>query len=421
MTDSDYLALHDQDLEDVMVEAERSSTPLARVLYNLAEGGHAYALNEKVLGPLRQKGKVFQRNIWASPVLTDLMSPLIAPDTNQVKEILLNDIANDSLDSFYPSRGSRSDDVLALSNLINNINNPRYLEPDSISFLRSPDLERIYQYTPDWHQDGILGMSQVTIAVTAGNHVVDMEFSDAYTHSTLIKGSKIWLACRPTSNNMAVLQAHYNTVLNDLENGTEYQALGVALDHARDYEAGIILIQRSGQTLLLPPFWMATAYSMQPTVSATFQIATAAEFEERIKQLGNFCLTLQLHLGDGNQADRGLFTFANELIENLRYILEDRFPECYLIQVIINICRGYETFRADLRRVLEAIKDKTIVQGLEDKWRAVWINFLEMKRKNTHKPVCRLCHLPIRDMPAGTSPMDRLRQHFIEYHDLRTQ
>jgi hypothetical protein len=145
MTDSDYLALHDQDLEDVMVEAERSSTPLARVLYNLAEGGHAYALNEKVLGPLRQKGKVFQRNIWASPVLTDLMSPLIAPDTNQVKEILLNDIANDSLDSFYPSRGSRSDDVLALSNLINNINNPRYLEPDSISFLRSPDLERIYQ------------------------------------------------------------------------------------------------------------------------------------------------------------------------------------------------------------------------------------------------------------------------------------
>lgn len=427
MTDSDYLALHNQELVDVMDEADRCDGPHARILHDLAEGGHAFPLDEKELGPLRQKGQVFLHSIWASPVLTDRMQPAIEPDTNQVKEILLKDIASDSLEFFFPSHGSRTDNLLALSSLINNIDNPRHRGPEEIENLYSPELERIYQYTPDWNQDGLLSMSHVTIAVTAGNNVQDMGFSDDYTLSTLITGSKIWLAFRPTSNNMAVLQAHYNTLLNGLKNGTAYSAADhavahardYALEHARDYEHGIILIQRPGQTLLLPPFWMATAYSIQPTVTATSNIATATEFEERIKQLGNFRLTNRLHLEGPTRGNLVLFDFTDRLIEHLRAILEDRFPECNLIQVIINICRGYETFRADLRRVLEAIGDKgdtAFVQALENKWRAAWINFLDMKRKKLHKPECRLCKLPIRDMPAGTSTLDRIRQHFIGSH-----
>lgn len=407
MTDSDYLALHNQELVDVMVETERSNTPAAHILGDLANGGLAYPLDEKVLGPLRQEGKVFQQSIWASPVLTDRMRPVIEPDTDQVKEILRNDIGG------FDSHGSRSEDAPAISILINNIDNPRYRAPGAVFYLLSPEFERIYQYTPDWPEDGILDTSQLDINVSPGDNVLDMDFSDTYTHSTLITGSKIWLVFPPTPNNMAVLQAHYNT----LSNRTEDHALDFALDHARDFESGIILIQRSGQTLFLPPFWMATALSVQPTVSATFRIATAIEFGERIKQLGNFRLTNRLHLAnDTQQVQQSLSSFANELIEHLRAILEDNFPECNLNQVIINICRGYETFRDDLRRVLEAIEDKTIVQGLEDKWRAAWINFLDMKRKKLHKPECRLCKLPIRDMPAGTSPLDRIRQHFIGFH-----
>jgi hypothetical protein len=411
MADSNYLALHNQDLVDVMVEADNSSSPSALILHDLAEGGHAYALNEKLLGPLRREGKAFKRNIWASPILTDLMSPLNAPDINQVKEILLNDIhAGRGLLTFSPPpRGSPDEDALVMSNLINNLDNPRYRQPGFVSILYSPELDHIYRYTPDWHQDGILNVSQVIIDVTSADNVLDMEFCDSYTHSTLVTGSKIWLVFRPTSNNMARLQAHRDT---------ENHALGPALNHARNYDTGIILIQRPGQTLILPPFWIATAISSQPTVSATFRIATATEFHERIKQLGKFRLTIRLHAQDANVAQQVLFTFADELIEHLRAILENNFPECNLNKLISDICRDHQTFRAGLRSVLEAIEDKAVVKGLEDKWRAAWINFLEMKRKKTHKPFCRLCNLHIRDMPAGDSPKARLREHFIEFHCL---
>ncbi|OSS50425.1 hypothetical protein B5807_04859 [Epicoccum nigrum] len=418
---SAYLPLHDQDLVDVMVEAERSSSPSARILSDLAERGFAYPLDEKELGPLREKGKVFQRSIWASPVLTDFMSPGTEPDANQIKEILLNDIAGDDPYCFSPSHGSRSEDALAISSLIDNIDNPRYSGPGSVSSLHSPALERFYKYTPSWHQDGILGMSPLTITVTPADNIQDVDFPDSYTHSTLITGSKIWLAFRPTSHNVAVLQAYYNTLLR----GTK----DLALNHARDYKpAGILFIQRAGETLVLPPFWIATAFSIQPTVSATFQIATAIEFEERIKQLGNFRLTIkqlgdfplttQLDHGDDSRAQRALPMFANELIEHLRAVLKDNFQGCYLDKVISHICRDYETLRTDLRRVLEAIEDKAIVRDLENKFRAAWLNFLELKRQM--KPLCRLCKLRIKDMPAGASPTDRLRQHFINLHCLRS-
>ena len=413
MTDSDYLALHNQELVDVMVETDRCGDHRsARILHDLAEGGHAFPLDEKELGPLRQEGKVLEHSIWALPVLTDLMPPEIAPDTNQVKEILLNNLAGANLENFYPPGGSRSENELVLSNLINNIDNPRYRENGAISHLRSPELERIYRYTPDWHQDGILWVSKLYISLDPAGSGDDIKYSDVYMHSTLITGSKIWLVFRPTSNNMAVVQAYYNSILN----GRYDYTMGVALDRARDFEPGIILIQRAGQTLILPPFWMAITLSTQPTVSAEFGTATATKFAERIKQLRNFRFTNRLHLDDDDGVQETLFIFTDRLIEQLRAILEGNFPECNLNQVIINICRGYETFRADLRRVFEAIEDKTIVQGLEDKWRAAWINFLDMKRKNTHRPHCRLCKLPIRDMPAGTSTMDRLRQHFIGFH-----
>ena len=412
MTDSGILALHNQDLVDVMVEADRCGSPYALILHDLAEHGYAYPLDEEELGPLRQKGKAFEGSIWNSPILTEFTSPKIEPDTNQVKETLLNDIAGDDVYSFAPSHGSRSEDALAISNLINNIDNPRYNKSGFVSSLHSPELERIYQYTPDWDQDGILGMSRLTIEVTPADSTQDIEFSDSYMHSTLVTGSKIWLVFRPTSNNMAVLQAYYDTVLNGTENH--------ALDHARNFEPGIIFIQRPGETLLLPPFWMATVVSVQPTVSATFYIATAIEFEERVKQLRNFRSTMRLHLVDDREAQRMLFTFTDELIEHLRAILEGSFPECDLNKVISNICRDYETFRADLRRLLGAIEDRAVVQGLEAKYQAAWINFLEMKRKKTRKPTCRVCNLRIEYMPVGTSPMDRLRQHFIEFHCLRS-
>ncbi|KAF3045255.1 hypothetical protein E8E11_000089, partial [Didymella keratinophila] len=48
----------------------------------------------------------------------------------------------------------------------------------------------------------------------------DMEYYDTYTFSTLLHGSKVWIAYPPTPENFAALREHYQSLT------TEEYALG---------------------------------------------------------------------------------------------------------------------------------------------------------------------------------------------------
>lgn len=403
--------LHNQNLIDVMVELERTGSPNARFLHDLAESGRVHSLNENQLSPLRKQGKIFQRSEWASPILTDQLPFDNLPKTREIKNILMNEIGGENMYHFVPSRGTPELDAQAIVELLNNVGNSKYSAPGAILNARSPTFERLCKYKVEWPHDGTLSVSQVTMTVTPADDIQHTEYYDSYTLSTLLQGSRVWLAFPPLPGNFDALQAHYQLL------ATDKYALGMST--ARDFQHGVLIIQKAGQGLMMPPFWTATAISTQMAVSATYHASAATDFVQRIKHLSVFRLTAQLGLSNEAQEQSRLISLASELVDHLQRILDHSFPYRKVSKVVIDVCREYETLRTGLRQALQAIDDMAIARGLENKHRAIWLKFLEEKRKK--KPACRLCNVRVQDMPLGGSSTDRLRQHFSDFHCLRRE
>lgn len=408
---SELLKLHNQDRTDVMVELNRSNNPRARILHDLAAGGYFYSLDEKQLGPLRKAGTIFHRSEWNSPILNDQLPFENTLNTKQIKGVLLNEIAGKDIHHFSPTRGSPEKDAQAIVELLNNISNPHYSKPGSILCMNSPTFERLCTCKAEWPSDGMLGVSEVSIDVTPADDIQDMQYYDNYTLSTLLTGTKIWFVYPPLQHNLTSLHTEYKAMLVNTEM--------FAMDQAAKFQHGIAIIQRAGQAVVLPPFWTAISVSTQSSVSASYHIATAMVFPDRIKYLNDFLVTSHLWPAGNDQRQRRLVFFTTEFTEHLQKILADSFSHYNAGKVITEICREYEKLRINLRHALNAIEDKAVVRGLENVYRAIWLKFLEQKRKKT--PACRLCKLRIENMPAGGTSTDRLRQHFVDFHCLRSE
>ncbi|KAJ4381226.1 hypothetical protein N0V86_003575 [Didymella sp. IMI 355093] len=356
------LFLHTQDLTKVMFELDRIKSANSRMLHELAERGSS-----------TKTANGLHRSLQATFPLDSL------PDTKQIKNILMNEIGGKNSFHFVPTRGTPETDAQAIVALLNNIENPSYSTSGAILNMVSPTFEGLFQFKVNWPEDGMLGSSHVNVAVTPADDVQDTEYYDTYTLYTLLHGSKVWLAYPPLPRNLAALQEHYRLLAAD-----DY-ALG--MNNAQNFQRGILIVQQAGQSLVMPPFWTATAISTQIAVSATYHATTATALVERIKHISDFRLTCRLDLSEKTQEQSRLILFASELVDHLQRVLEDAYAHCKISKVITEICREYETLRTGLRQMLPAINDKAIARGLGNKSRAVWLRFLEEKRKKN--PACR--------------------------------
>ncbi|KAJ8109978.1 hypothetical protein OPT61_g7051 [Boeremia exigua] len=408
MTD---IKLHTQDLANLMVELERDDSPCFQAFYNLVASGSFYPLNEKELGPVRRLGTVFSPDEWASPVLTEYTPFETLPNPDQIRKILWKDIRGETSYHYSPSQGSPEKDGQAIVELLNNVSNPRYSKPGAILFMQSPSMERLCPYKVDWPSDGILGVSDITMAVSPASNVQDMEYHDTYNISTLLTGSKVWLAYPPLPHNIASLQAEYQALRKDTDH--------LVYNDLRRFQSGIAIMQQAGQTLIVPPFWMTLSLATQTSISCTHHVATAVVFPQRIKNINNFLTTNQLWLQEDEIGQHRLVTFATGMTGDLETVLADAIPRYKGHRAIAEICQEYETLRDGLRRILDAVEDKAIVRGLENKYRATWLKFLEAKSKK--RTTCRLCKVRIQDMPTEGTAVDRLRQHFVDFHCLRSE
>jgi hypothetical protein len=95
------------------------------------------------------------------------------------------------------------------------------------------------------------------------SRMLSLEDYDTYTLSTLLHGSRVWLAYAPTLQNFVALQKHYQLLAMD-----EY---ALSMNNAQNFQDGILIVQQAGQGLIMPPFWTATAISKRTSVAATYQ------------------------------------------------------------------------------------------------------------------------------------------------------
>lgn len=414
-------SLHIQDLANVMLELEHYHEPRVRMIYDMVRAGQLHPLHEEVLSKLRRSPKqaaksteVYAASEWDSPVLSGLEELPFdkLPTAGQVQTILRKEVKGNRSFQFGPTRGSPEADAMAAADLLVNIGNARFSQPGSIIHMASPTFDRLHSRMPDWQCDGNLGQSNSQMTVAPANEVFEPEYYEHHLHSTLLTGTKVWLAFPPLDVNLSALRDEYDDML--MNNTTLVSETTLAkLQH------GIAIIQQPGQTLMIPPFWPVMMVSTKTSTSCTYFVATALKFPQRLQNVDLFLAITRLW-PKKEQEQAQLITYATTLVNHVRRILRNDIPEFKSEPIAIKLCQGMmytreqANIRDELAKVCAAIDDKTQARRIEQELRQVWLDFMEEKRKKRLE--CRLCRMRVNNMAGEGSPSERLAQHFLALH-----
>ncbi|RAR02895.1 hypothetical protein DDE82_005449 [Stemphylium lycopersici] len=257
-------ALHSQDLVDVMAELERcQADPRAAFVFDLAQSGRVHPLDEKDLGRHRkEKDGVFGPTVWDTPTLTaelpfTFTSP---PSVAAVENALKNDIGGDNHFRFAPSRGSPEEDAKAIIQLLENIGKAKYSESGSIIHMQSPTFDRAKRWIAGWEADGMLGQSDFRMTIAPTGEIFELEYYEHHFSTTLLTGSKVWLAFPPLEYNLDLLRKAYGYI-------DTTATLQVPVGVLGKMQNGIAIIQKPGQTLMVPPYWSLMTFCTSASTS----------------------------------------------------------------------------------------------------------------------------------------------------------
>ncbi|RYO54326.1 hypothetical protein AA0116_g9246 [Alternaria tenuissima] len=413
--------LHNQDLVDVMAELERYQVDhRAAFAFEMAQRGRVHPLNEDELKHFRkEKDGVFGPSPWDTPNLsTELPFTFSSlPSPASVENAIKNDIGGENHFRFAPSRGSQDDDATAIMHLLDNIQTPTYSDPGAVVHMQSPTFNRAWRWMPGWESEGMLGQSDFLLTVAPAGEVFELEYHDHHFSTTLLTGSKVWLTFPPLQANLDVLRKAYGEM-------HAANTSRVALDILAEMQHGIFIIQKPGQTLLFPPFWSHMIFNTATSVSCGFFIATAAQYVYRTRNM-DLWLSLNLFWDSAEEQQNHLENYAAELATHLSTIMTGNFKRFKVANVQNAICRewvktaqkketDFESMQEKIGGLLGLIDDEEEREKIDEMFRVVWIEFVQLKRKK--KPECRLCHVRIEHMPAGETPDDRLARHVTDMH-----
>lgn len=413
---SSRYALHNQDLVDVMFELDHIVDARAQVAFEMATHGHIHALNENDLKPLREgPGRVFDSSERESPILSGNIPFSTLPNVSQVQKLLTADIGGkpDSF-RFDPSFGSPEQDARAVKNLLGNIPNPKYQEPGVVAYMKSPTLDRLRVESYDVGGEGFLHRSNFRVTISPSNEVFDFAYHDCRYHSTLLTGSKVWLVFPPLHGNIATLHEGYKRMYSN-------PPVEITIDMLKTLRYGIGIIQKPGQTLILPPFWSAMVISKETSTSCQTFVSTAAKFIDRIKHVDTWLMMHRL-FKEKEKEQAYLHAHVSELANHFDAILGNKIKHFNAEPLMAKICREWATAGADgskgmkdkIKNLCASLEDEEEAQRMEQSFQQTWLKLLLEKRKK--KLECRICHVRLADLSGPGDLSERLTQHFMEAH-----
>jgi hypothetical protein len=421
---SNILELHNQNLVKIMQHLEHNNDPRARQALAMAKDDQFHPLNETALQSQRsdQNDTAFDADIFNSPILYGAdhspFSPL--PTAAHVQTILTQDITHPNLYDFAPSRGSPQLDAAATTKLLANIPNPAYAEPGAILHMSSPTFDALRTNHMPWESAGILGTSAFQMTVSPAPEVFDLEFSPNYFFTTLMTGLKVWIAYPPRHGNLMALQRRYEA----LAGGSVFLALADTLQH------GIALIQRPGETLMLPPYWLHMSFSVECSTSAGYFLATALKYIERLLSIDLHVSGLRMWDSEAVQQSE-LVSYVEMLAEHLDVILNqsEELGDFKNDGVVSELCMNWDkvtvqapergTLKVQVCRLCSLIEDEDERRRIQRIWQRAWLEF--MLNESRRKDECRICGVkvaPVADyrLPGMESLEYQSRAHFVMAH-----
>lgn len=226
----------------------------------------------------------------------------------------------------------------------------------------------------------------------------DLMHCEAYALNTLVSGTKVFVIFPPTPSNLDTLREKWEALakVDDFYSTPFWERM----------EGGIALIQRAGETLIVPPFCPYISCSLETSVSAEYWIVTAKKIHLRME---NTRLTLaQNNCEPAAVRDVKLIQRCDSIQTALHMILDEAVENFDSIRTIIKMCQIWPQVKDEIRAMCEAIEDQKTRVTIIDKFRRMWTQFLEKKKKKSGK--CRLCSLPVKSMTMT------LAEHFVTDH-----
>jgi hypothetical protein len=190
-----------------------------------------------------------------------------------------------------------------------------------------------------------------------------------------------------------------------IKSGASFLALKSVLKH------GIVLVQKPGQVLMLPPFWIYATFCFETSVHASYMIATALEYVDRLAYTDLFVAVMRLW-PNKEKKQTELFKHASCLVNHLQIVLDSKFSHFKPTPVIQELCKKWDTRAPDN----SSLKDKVnaLCAAIEDVFHAARMAFLEGKRRKN--PACRLCGMRVEKMPVNDKALLSLEMHFLWQH-----
>jgi hypothetical protein len=416
---SDRLDLHTQELADVMQELGRCEDSYAKIASDMAAGEHIYPLNEQKLAHLRNKDvAVYSSSDWDQPILWPVRYIPFGtlPPIERIQAVLKHDIGGANKFQFEPSLGAPEQDATAAAKLLDNICNPSYSEPGSIVRMQSPTLDKARTQEFKWHAAGNLCHTPFLIKISPKNETTDVNYNDLTYITTLLTGTKVWFTFPPRHSNLLLLREEY-TRLRGSATCTIFPHLAPKLQH------GIAIVQKPGQTLMLPPFWAFVAFCTATCVSASTHMATALKLLDRLEHIELYISHIRML--PSKAAEQASYAhYATSLAMHLDLVLNSGSADAQVKAEIRRVCnvwdKGAGTGPAGmlLKHLVAAlcacVEDGEEAVRLVGLFEGVWLKFLDEKRKK--KSECRLCHVRIEGLEGEGSPTERLARHFREVH-----
>lgn len=393
-----------------MFELERCQDRQAAYASSTVARGQFYPLNEMDLSHVRLLLKdSIGEDISSYPVLVgpnDLpFKELPTPD--QLQNVLMDDIGGHNFFRFAPSHGSPELDAKAIFELLINLLDNTYEVRGAVVHMESPTLQRLWRDTPATHVTGTLGVSKVNLTVAPCGEVFDLEYFGYTRIIPLLLGAQVVIAFPPTPDNLNVLRTSYQNV-DSID--SIYMHTSTLFSH------GIALMQKAGETLILPPFWSHAIFCTHTCVSAGYSVASAYNVPDRLRHIE--LLRAVMHIWpDRSKEQEELTKYATELAAHMDRILSlkvEGFTNPH--KFAFPLWKGWDgDFRHKFGGLVAAIEDEEERGRIMEVANKALVKFVESARKK--RPECRMCHKRVEDMNAmNGTPEQRLARHVRAAH-----
>ncbi|KAL7773411.1 hypothetical protein CFE70_003375 [Pyrenophora teres f. teres 0-1] len=416
------LSLHNQDLVDVMFELQPfQADSLADLAFNMALGGLIHPLHENELKHLRKENDgIYGPRQWDTPFLSEKLpfTFFSLPSPVAIQKAIRNDIGGENYFRFTSSYGSSAEDAAAIIELLDNITNPRFTSPGAIVQMTSPSINHAKHWKPSWENDCMLSQSNVQVTVAPRGQIFELEYHEHYFSTTLITGSKVFLAFPPHRINLDYMRHTFQ--------GKRTRLTSLAI--LREMQQGIAIIQKHGQVLLIPPFWSVMTICTETSVSAGFFVATASAFMSRIHNM-DLWLSECLFWPTLAQRQTHLVPYVEELARHFSAIMSSDVKQLKPVKSVqqaiclewgkVSTGKGgekYENMQEKVGGLLRCIMDDGKRMKIASVFAEVLVRFCEVKQRKSGR--CRLCSVRVDELQRvnGETPDGRLERHVRSVH-----